>query len=315
MDTRFRHCLRTIALATLLVMALPCPGLGHVLIVQGSAIEAYQQAVAGFKQAFATASLPGIASIQPDVTLVLDPEHQDSIHDVSRKYQDLQPEIIVAVGTPALEATQGLSCPIVYLMVPNPEPLVRQRPNITGIRMATGPKEQLMAIKETFPAVTRIGLLHNPERGGDFLALAQAAAGQLRLTLVSAPATDDREASQDLTRLAGQVDAILLTPEPSLISQTLLNALAIFSLEQRVPLIAFAPKYLEQGAAMAVFTSPVQSGRQAAELVKRALTGQGPKGAPPEYGHEATVLTNDRIIKKLGVLANPRAAKAEGQAP
>jgi putative ABC transport system substrate-binding protein len=291
--------------ATLLVMASVRPGLAHeVLIVQSSAIGAYQEAVSGFDQAFGSTSMEGIASIQASQALILDPAAADSIHTVTRKYQDLQPNLIVAVGTAALEAVKDLPGPIIYLMVPNPEAVAGKRTNITGIRMATGPKQQLAAIKAAFPSAKKIGLLHNPATAGNFPSLARKAAEGLGLTLVDAPAANDREASILIPQMAGRIDALLLTPDPTLISEPLLSALTLVSLEKKIPLIAFAPKYLKQGAAMVVFTSPEQLGRQAADMAKRLLAAPAHGPVRPEYGQETTVLTNERIIKTLGIVAD-----------
>lgn len=295
-----RFC--TIICATLLAMVIPRPGIGQVLVVQSSAVEVYQQAVSGFSQTFIpTVSLPGIPSIQPSEIIVLDPKSPDNSLLVTRKYQALQPKIIVAVGSLALTTVASLSSPIVYLLIPDPDFIVSPRPGLTGIRLAVAPAQQLAAIKKNFPASTRIGLLHNPASSVDSLELAHRAAASLGLTLVSIPAGSDREAILAVAERERLIDALLLTPEPTLISPTLLDALALFSLEKKIPLIAFAPKYLEQGVAMVVFATPEAMGRQAGQMARdsqnRPLSGI----AFPEYATEATVLTNPRIMRKMGI--------------
>lgn len=295
-----------ILVAMLLVMAdlRPCLAQG-VMIVQSSSAEAYQNAVSAFNQELtSTISLPGIASVQPAQTFVLDPAVEDPESVVDRNYHFLRPEVVVAVGNQALEAVKDLNCPIVYLLVANPDPIVQQRPNITGITMMPGPLPQLAAIKAAFPTVRRIGILFDPSTSSDFVTLARKAAGTLDLSLVQAPASADREAILLISSLVSQIDAIWLMPEPSLISQTLLKGLALVSLEKRIPMIAFAPKYLEFGAAMAIFASPEQLGRQAAELAKQLLSAPSRKAIKPEYGRTTTVQTNDRIIQTLDIIFN-----------
>jgi putative ABC transport system substrate-binding protein len=316
MNQPVRHRLISIACALLLVLSLPSPGLGHVLIVQSSAIDAYQQAVAGFNQHFATTSMPGIAAIQPAETMVLDPADPESGTLVVRKVQELQPGLILAVGTKALEAVQGLATPTIYLLVPNPDPLVGKRRDVSGVRMMTGPEQQLTTIKATFPAVTRVGLLHNPQRSPDLGDLARETAKGLHLKIIELTAGDDRQALSAMNGMQGDhLDALIVAPEPSFITPILMEGLTIFSLEQQVPLIAFAPKYLEQGAAMVIFTTPEQTGRQAAEMAKRTLTGPTRLLPRPEYGQEATVLTNDRVIEQLAVPTTRTRIIPEGQTP
>ena len=286
----------------LTLMAKACPSLGlEVLIVQTSTVKAYQQAVRGFKQGYDVIAPLRTISILPVETLVLDPKATGT---VSQKYQDLKPNLILAVGTKALEEVKDLPVPIIYLMVPNPEAVIGQRTTITGVRMATEPKQQMAAIKAAFPAAKNIGLLHNPSTASDFSGLARQAAEGMGLTLVDALAANDREASILSSRMAG-IDVLLLTPDATLISETLLGALALVSLEKRIPLIAFAPKYLNHGAAMVVFTSPEQLGRQAADMAKKALSRPLHESVSPEYGQETTVLTNQRVVKTLGLIAAP----------
>ena len=307
-----RHSHRLIILFTmLLVMADLRPGLANqVLIVQGSSLEAYQRAVSGFNQVFATISLPGVASIQTTQTVVLDPKQNNHNQTITKNYQDLQPNLIVAVGSSALEAVKDLPQPIIYLMTPDPEAIIQRRPHITGVKILTSPETQLSAIKETFPNIKRIGLLYNPATCGDFPHLAQMAAARLDLTLIEVAADNDRDLIQHLHEVEDQLDAMLLTPAPTIITSPLLEVLALLSLEKRLPLIAFAPKYLDQGATMTIFTSPEQLGMQAAEMAKRLLASPGQEEIKPEYGKEATKMTNRRIIQKLGlVIAGPTGGK------
>jgi len=310
-----RHSLhRLILVAMLLVMAdlSPCLAQG-VMIVQSSSVDAYQKAVSGFEQAFArSTSLPGISSIQPTQTIVLDPAGKDAVSVVAKSYQTLLPEVVVAVGNGALEAVKDLNGPIVYLLVANPEAIAQQRTNITGIKMTPGPLPQLARLQAALPSARKIAVLFDPATSADFVSLAQAAAGALDLTLVKAPAKDDREAILLIGGLAGQIDAIWLLPEPALISPALLNALALLSLEKHIPLIAFAPKYLELGAALAIFSSPEQLGMQAADLVKRLMSAPAGEAVRPEYGREAAVLANERIIQKLGLIFK-RTSPPEGR--
>lgn len=305
---------RLILLAMLLVMAdlRPCLAQG-VMIVQSSSVEAYQKAVSGFDLAFARfTSLPGVASIQPAQTIVLDPAANDAVPVVTRHYQALRPQVVVAIGNGALEAVKDLKCPIVYLLVANPDAIAGQRKNITGIKMTPGPLPQLAHLKAALPAVQKIAILFDPASNADFASRAQAAAVSLDLALVTAPASDDLEAIRQIGGLAGQIDAIWLLPEPSLISPALLNAVALLSLEKHIPLIAFAPKYLELGAAMAIFSSPEQLGMQAADLVKRFMSAPAGEAVAPEYGKMVTVLPNERIIQKLGLIFK-RTSPPEGR--
>ncbi|MBA3014355.1 MAG: hypothetical protein KKD63_02800 [Proteobacteria bacterium] len=296
----------TLVCATLLAMVIPRPALGLVLVVQSSAAEVYQQAVSGFTQAFTPGvSLPGISSIEKVEIVVLDPASSDTIQLTTQKHQSLQPKIIVAVGSLALKSVASFSGPVLFLMVPDPDAIVPKHSDLSGVLMTAGPAQQLAAIKEIFPGSARIGLLHNPATSEDFLKLLQQAAASAGLTLVSIPAASDREAIRSVTELQGLMDVLLLTPETSLVSPALLEALTLLSLEKKIPLVAFAPKYLMQGAALVVFSLPEAMGRQAGVMVRERLSRPFSKTISREYATEIILLTNPRIIQKMGISVVP----------
>lgn len=288
----------------------------EILVLRSSPLKPYDEAIAGFNRAIAgLAAPPGLKTIAPYSLHQLDIAGPDPVNSAAEKIADLHPDLVVAVGGEALAAVQDLKCPIVYLLVANPDAIGGPRPNITGLKMTPGPRPQLTAIKSAFPTVKRIGLLFNPATSTDFVSLAEGAAQGLALSLVKIPASSDREAILLMDDLSAELDAIWLRPDPALISPTLLKALALVSLERRIPLLAFAPKYLEFGAAMAIYSSPEQLGRQAADLVKRLLSDPSAGATKPEDGREVTVLANERIIQKLGLTFKPLTTPEGQEAP
>lgn len=300
----------TLVCILMLAMAIPRLGFGQVLIVQSSAAEIYNQAVSGFTQTFTpTASLPGVSSIEEVEIVVLGPASAaNNAQLTTRKYQSMQPKLIVAVGSLALKSVASLPGPVIYLLVPAPEAIVGARVALAGVMMTPSPAQQLAPIKKTFPGRTRIGLLHNPAVSGDFFKLAHDSTESVGLSLVSIPAASDREAILAVGEGAEKIDALLLTPDSSLISPTLLEALALFSLEKKIPLVAFAPKYLEYGAAMVVFASPLEMGYQAGRMAREHLGRPYTEKTSPTYVKEVSILTNPRIVRRMGTSSAPSAS-------
>jgi ABC-type uncharacterized transport system substrate-binding protein len=79
------------------------------------------------------------------------------------------------------------------------------------------------------------------------------------------------------------------------------EAYFLFSLGQRIPVIAFANHYLEKGAVAALDTDRVDMGRQAGELASKMLSGGTPAEAGVVDARKAVLRTNDSVARKLGI--------------
>lgn len=95
---------------------------------------------------------------------------------LAQKLSAISPDLILAIGPDALHAVKELSpLPILYTMVLNPEPVLKEASHITGVSINIPQEKQLDIILKILPGTTRIGLLYNPEETGSFVARSQKA--------------------------------------------------------------------------------------------------------------------------------------------
>lgn len=214
---------------------------------------------------------------------------------------------VVAVGVQAQAAVEGLrELPVLLTMVPQVAPWVAARPNRSGIEFALSPRQHLETLRRVFPRARRVGLVFDPAQTGDYVREARAAASALNLTLEAREIARPGELSRRLEQLRGQVDAIWLLPDPTVLHAENLDVLLLDSFASRVPLYGFARKYVEQGAIAAAHLDAAALGAQAAGLLLDRSSASG-AAAPVrwEYARGAQLVLNQRVARKMGIVLDP----------
>jgi ABC-type uncharacterized transport system substrate-binding protein len=101
--------------------------------------------------------------------------------------------------------------------------------------------------------------------------------------------------------LQGQVDALWLIPDASVVSSQSREAFFLFSLNQLIPLVSYDRQHLGLGAAAVIEADYGEMGRQAAELATAILAGTSPEelpAAPPRKFHRQD---NQRVLQRLNL--------------
>jgi putative ABC transport system substrate-binding protein len=146
-----------------------------------------------------------------------------------------------------------------------------------------------------------VGVIYNPAKTGAQVQEAREAAQRLGITLVLRKADDPREAVRELSTLKGEVDALWLVPDPTVVTRDTVEAFALFSQQNRVPVVAFAARYLQQGAVAAFEVDPSDMGRQAGRMARRILDGASPDKVPPEHPAKTHLKVNQTAARNLGL--------------
>ena len=93
---------------------------------------------------------------------------------------------------------------------------------------------------------------------------------------------------------------MLAISDPKALNRNNAKWLLYTAYQEKSPVIGFSSAYVRAGAAAAVYSTPGQFGRQAAELVQRWLRGKAGCLLQPEYPAYFRVATNPAIIHSLG---------------
>lgn len=275
-------------LAVLLLWSFPALA-AEVAVVQSERLAPFDAAVRGFE---ATA---GVRSVERFVL------SETGGINIARAVRESRPRLVLAVGREALERVKEIrELPIIYAMVASPG---RTGSNITGIEMNI-PAERYLSLCKNELGARRVGIIHNPARTGALVREAREAAERLGITLVVRTADDPREAVRDLSGLQGEIDALWLLPDPTVVTRDTVEAIAVFSRQNRIPVLAFAAKYLAQGAVAAFEVDATDMGRQAGRVAHRVLNGTPVASIQPEPPDRAKLKVNHSVARNLGVTLN-----------
>lgn len=275
-------------LAVLLLWGFPAFA-AEVVVVQGERMAPFEAALRGFE------GTAGVRSVERFVLSDLRGA------DVARTVREARPRLVLAIGRDALARVREIrEIPVVYVMVTTPETTGTVGRNVTGVEMHV-PAERYLSLCAKELGSKRVGIIHNPARTGAMVQEAREAAQRLGITLVIRKADAPRDAARELASLKGQVDTLWLLPDPSVVTRDTVEAFALFSQQNRVPVVAFAAKYLQHGAVAAFEVDPADMGRQAGRMARRILDGASPDRVPPEQPAKTHLKVNPTAARHLGL--------------
>jgi len=222
--------------------------------------------------------------------------------DVVKTIREARPDIILAIGTDSLIRVKKIKdIPIVYLMVPNPQTVISEEENITGVSMNIPPHNQLATLKDVLPGIKRVGLLYNPERTGFFVKKARLAANSMGIELLAKEVHSPKDVPALVNNMKGEINAFWMLPDTTVITPETAEFLLLFSLENKIPVLTFSDKYVEMGALLSIEVDAFDSGKQAREMAHKILSGTNIKKVPETDPRKAVLSINLKIAKKLGI--------------
>jgi len=224
----------------------------------------------------------------------------------------LNPDVIVAASVPAVRALRQVTrtVPIIFVAVTDPvtvglvESLERPGGNATGFspaELGLGAK-WLQVLKDMAPAVTRVGVFHNPANAGSVsqFAILQAAAPALGLELGGIDTADKSAIEPAVAAFANSPHGGLVALRiGENISQrdSLIAAAAQFRLPAVYPLRVFAT----DGGLASYGPDVAEQYRQAAGYVDRVLRGEKPADLPVQVASKYQLVINLKTAKSLGL--------------
>lgn len=219
--------------------------------------------------------------------------------------QQTSPVALLAVGMngvfAALEVATDL--PIIYSQVFNPQPFMRNRDS-TGVVLEFPPKAQLEALLAALPNIKRLGFVYDPAYSTSRAEQMREAARSLGITLVEGRTDNPRKVPKLINEMKDKIDVFWLTPDQTVVTFETLEYLARFSMENQIPTLAFAEKYMDMGIALGLNADNVDLGKQTGAIAKKIIHGAKARDIPPEEARKAILVVNRRIAAKLGLPLN-----------
>ena len=278
----------------------------EIVVVQNARIKPYQAALHSFQAAVATFPGKGGKTIQP---VCFSEIYLSDIKDGNFPAREIQrhgPDLILAMGGKALNAVKKFQdIPIIYLLTPSAPQALSQQKNITGVEMKLSAADQLRETRRRLPGTKRVGILYDPKHSADFIREAESAAAQLGLTLVSRRISSSKEVLAGLNDLGPDIDLLWMAPDLTVATPQGVEALFLFAMEKRVPVLTFAEKHLKNGALLAVSFDIQAMGEEAGILARKILSGARIKNLQPIKRQKVKVTVNDTIAARLKIKINP----------
>jgi putative ABC transport system substrate-binding protein len=240
----------------------------------------------------------------------------DRIRDYTAEMIASAPDVIVANGTPFVDALHKAtrSIPIVFVLSNDPVGLghiasmAKPGGNITGFTFMELSLigKWLGMLKQMAPGATRSGLLFDPDTTPYYLPYLRATdtAPPLPLPLVGAPLRNAGEIEAWIGSFAREPGGSLISPAGPL---NVVNGHLIARLAEqlRLPAISMYRQFALDGGLMAYGSEPAGIFRRSADYVDRILRGANPGDLPAQAPTQFHFVINLKTAKKLGL--NPPA--------
>ena len=241
----------------------------------------------------------------------------DSVRTYAAEMVKLAPDLIVANGTPFVEALHQAtrSIPIVFVLSNDPVGLghiasmARPGGNITGfifMELSLIGK-WLELLKQMAPGLSRTALLFNPDTTPyyvPYLRSIETAPSPMPLELKGAPVRDAAELEGLIKSIAQEAGGSLISPAGPF---NIIHDRAIAGLTERLrlPAISIYRQFVMDGGLMAYGPESADVFRRSAEYVDRILKGESPADLPVQAPTKFSFIINLKTAKLLGLTPPP----------
>jgi putative tryptophan/tyrosine transport system substrate-binding protein len=282
--SRVRNIL--LAIAAFAAFAAACPVLAEsfeIIVVKSAELKPYEEVLRGIRDSC-------------DCTVrELRLQNGDGSEIILKR----SPGAVIAIGSSAFKKVREIqSLPVIYTMV-IPSETAGTSPNISGVSMDSDPVEAISLMMDMFPKAKRIGVLYDPRYTAAFVREALKTADAVGIELVVKQAHDKRDIPRLVDEMRNKIDVLWMLPDPTVITNTMVEYLLQFSFHYNVPIFSFATKYVEMGAVAALVVDPYTLGVQAGEMVKTLSAGR--KDAIRVYARSPHLTINTKVAAKMGL--------------
>ncbi len=260
-----------------------------VLVIQGLRVKPFDEAFRGFRS---------VCAANTKRLYLTDLENSD----IAGMVREEKPRLILAIGAEALVKVQKVKgIPILYLMVLNPQSIVRGNGNVTGVAMNVPPDRYFDLLAQLSPAPKTVGFVYDPSKTGHFVKKVQQAAMTRGIKLRSLEVSRSNDVPKALEAMRGMVDALLMLPDPTVVTPETVEFFLLFSQDNSIPVITFASKYVQMGALLSLDIDGFDQGKQAGEMGQQILNGAAAADLPGMEARRVHLKTNRNVAKKLGI--------------
>jgi len=273
-------------------------GAYEIMVLRSGNAVPYVNASVAFEKYLNTA-LPGrgLKSIQSVDLHMHAIGKDDDRYSVVMLIEQINPDIVVAIGRKALAAAVVSGKPIVYLLVPNAKNILPKKYNATGVHLDLRSGGEFFEVIRFLPEIKRVGIVYDPKNAGNVVSRVKVEFPDL--TFITVPITSPKEVVSGLASLNGKIDLLWMVADLTAVTPQTEQSYYRFSLEQQVPLLTFSQKYLSRGATIGVVFDVVSMGEKAAESVVKIIGGSSPRSIPLVHMDRMVIKMNKKTADKI----------------
>jgi putative ABC transport system substrate-binding protein len=239
-------------------------------------------------------------------------EKNEILPGLAAELARLQPEVILAIGTPAARAAKiaTQTIPIVFARISDPigaglvATLARPGGNLTGLSVQT--RELAAKLLELLimavPEAKHVGVLWDPSflPSGPLLKEVEGAARSMNLQLVPGEVRRPEDFEPALRAMVEQsAGALIVLPAPIFAAH--LQRIADLTVKARLPAMFYRREQVEAGGLMSYGTNFPDMYRRAAAYVDKILKGAKPADVPVEQPTRFELVINLKTASVLGL--------------
>ncbi|KJV06339.1 ABC transporter substrate-binding protein [Methylocucumis oryzae] len=219
-------------------------------------------------------------------------------------------DAILTLTTPVLQgvAMAAKHKPAVFTYVTDPlaagagKSYTEHLPNLTGIGSLLPVADMLSLSLKVLPKLKVIGTLYNPSEANSVkvVEIMRAECAKRGLTLEEVPISTTAEAVQGAQALAARHVDVFMSVGDNTMYQAL-DGISKIAKNSDIPLILDQPEFIEHDALMVVGIDYKESGKAAADLLTKVLTGVKPATLPFQNVSKQVILLNEASAKRLHI--------------
>ncbi len=224
---------------------------------------------------------------------------------IAQNFQAQHVGLVVAIATPtsqaAVQVFQGTAVPVLFSAVTDPVGAgLTNYPNVTGVSDLIDVAADLALLKGLVPNLRRVGIVYNAGEANSAILtrMAQDAAPNLGLVIVTAAADGTAGVLPAAQSLVGRVDALYVTTDNTVAAA--LEAVVQVATAAKIPFLMADPTSLERGALVCTGFDYSDHGQLTGEVVLRVLKGEKPAQIPVTYQRGTQVWLNLDAAAAMG---------------
>ncbi|MCR8985033.1 ABC transporter substrate-binding protein [Brevibacillus laterosporus] len=236
--------------------------------------------------------------------------NMDTAIQIAKKFTGDKVDLILAIGTPAVQAVAQTTTdiPILFTAVTDPvsaglvKSMDKPGGNVSGTTDMNPVEEQLSLIKKVKADAKNVGVIYNSGEVNSKVQVdkAKEVAKKFGLTIIEAAITNPTEVKQAAESMVGKVDSFYVPTDNMVVAS--ISAVVSVAEAQKIPVVAGEENSVKSGAITTFGIDYSLLGAQTGDMATKILKGESKVGdMPVESQKEMKLVINKKAAEKMGI--------------